>query len=427
MTTGAVLAGIIAKRSGSSLPLRQVSAAAQPSGAFNTGALLVRCRARAIVFADTTTLKFRFPLYSGQNSTASQVNWPAGTTFTASLECPVGTTTGTPSPTLVRFLFSGVNVVTSPSGGRIDSDELPASAFGLTKFTAGDIYWIKLEITPGSTPFNIPALDTTGNNNFHITGESYWANGTSSVDIPGPIVAQGGTINNFIMMRPTLILGRHNGFAIAGLGDSKTWGQATPPWNTNGDGSQASGGPFMQGALAAGVSFAKFARGGAKASDWDANSVELLDCMQYFTHASTWFGANDILSSDAPTVETGFTALWSLLHAANPSLKILGCFPSIRTTSTDEFVTTANQTPVAGFAATGSVRSTVTAWMTTQVGGALVGTYDLGPADADATVIDVWKVSGAVFFATPEGTHANLNIQSGFEAPVIQGVVAALT
>jgi len=107
------------------------------------------------------------------------------------------------------------------------------------------------------------------------------------------------------------------------------------------------------------------------------------------------FGANDCLTRTAEQIIAGYTSLISRFRAKG-ILKIIGVTIMPRTTSTDAWATTANQTPATGFGV-GGVRDVVNAWIKSTP---LLNGY-IDPCPVVEAPGNVWKTGGK----TTDGIH----------------------
>lgn len=121
------------------------------------------------------------------------------------------------------------------------------------------------------------------------------------------------------------------------------------------------------------------------------------------THVLWQAGGNDIGSSVAAgaviKLNKQGAALWRARGAA-----VSFCTPLPRTTSTDAFVTTANQTPATGFAAAGALDVYTYAIRYGSFGlNSDFGIFEARSAAEDPTTPNVWRVDGGA--TTTEGSH----------------------
>lgn len=205
----------------------------------------------------------------------------------------------------VPILFSGARSKVMSSGDNdIQTDELPASSFSLTKFAQGTTGFIRIQssFAAGQTD-TLPntAQGGTGSSGYYVDPTK--VNVTNGVDGTGIFtysMINGGVNGTDAINAPgsfvPMLLGRHNSSAVAFLGDSKT--------NGTGDTATAYGATGMGRALLANPTLAAGARSGINfgcpngvAADC-ATSVggtpvsALTNYYKYCTHAVVGYGTN---------------------------------------------------------------------------------------------------------------------------------------
>lgn len=336
--------------------------------------------------------------------------------------------------------FSGGRTKVIANGDTdIQSDPLLASAFGLSSFAQGTTGYIRMRITiatPATDKMpvgNSPTLVST-----KVKYDTTKVSVTNGVDSTGEIAYSmiNGGVNGVdaIFCNPFLpvILGRY----ITGdpptwilAGDSKTYG--------TGDAGSAQGvfglsrAMFPNAALAAGA-YSNWNIGcpSGIGNDWAGGTPsKLTGYLKYARYAVEHYGTNSLTIAQS-------TAIHATLRANGIQHIVVGNLRP-RTTSTDTWITEANQTIVANW---GPAVSTLATFETALQ--ALVAA-DLTYFDATAMLgVDPykWVISGAANYATADGIHptpagyelqvgSNGSIirQSGTTTNTLRSVIAALT
>jgi lysophospholipase L1-like esterase len=323
----------------------------------------------------------------------------------------------------------GGNDTPAPSGTMMALDELDASAFGKAGFAAGDVIWLLQEYDYPAINGALPITDGTGAASSGVTGEGVYFGGATSIGASGTLVAGGGTAQLTRMNRPLLVLGRHDGVAVAAIGDSIPFGKNVA--NPTNDGSTSGGYP-ARAAYAAGVALAKICRAGTTTAQFTLGTAPIrLSLMPYFTHVWFALGFNDInpggdqAAATNAAIDTGL----GLIRAANGGIRIQLQAITIRTNA-GSGTSTAGQTVSTGYAAGGaSERGIVNAHLATLVGSnGVVGVTDLTGAMADATATDKWFIDAGPTnnYATSDGAHPT-QAMDGLMATAAQPVIAGFT
>lgn len=139
------------------------------------------------------------------------------------------------------------------------------------------------------------------------------------------------------------------------------------------------------------------------ARNTDANAWQKRAVYQYATHGICALGINQLQP-------TGLTTQYNLLRANWVAMKMAGLkvyqtliSPSVDTT--DTYITTANQTPRAGFEP-GGIRDQLNAMILAAVGdGVLDGVIDPNPYWEDPANHGKWPINGSANYATTDGIH----------------------
>lgn len=315
--------------------------------------------------------------------------------------------------TTVGLTASGVSPTTVTNGEALHQwDAILPSAFGLSKFAKGTQVWWRIGV---EVPTNGSIAYTVDNTNTVITGEAgiSMATGVASlVTGNGALPGTGGsyTVTNFLRT-PLAVLGVpltavHSIFAY---GDSITFGVGDA-W---GDGINGAGGWFKRGnaLLTNPLPYVSMAVPGGFASD-DGTTVSAILASKrwalapYCTAFVCAYGTNDI--NGGASAATLTANLQTIRQAAKtfPFMQFIAQAQIIpRTTSTDSWATAANQTPVTGFAVSGT-RDTVNSNIAADI-----GVYGLsGVIQFDLDVEDQvnpskWITNGTASYPTIDGVH----------------------
>ncbi len=394
-------------------PRRAVSAgSAVPTGIQQLDAqtTLVRIRTRHAILADTRRLRAVFALFHvNDDGVEVATPIPAGTTLAVSFE--LAAARGAADRTLARATFGAQSMLASSAGDVAETDPLDlATAFGgdINGVGPGDTVWIKQEWRFPAGAATLPITDSSGSST-GVAGEGCFYGGTGSVDVPGSLATQGGTPRLNRLLRPFLVLGEHREVAVAGIGDSITFGKGAA--NPAGDGSNATnGGWFAMAAYAAGRPHTKLAKPGDRAAFWTAANAgrRIAAAAAFHSHALIALGTNDLADNDdqSAALLAAHRALRGQLKAANPRLVLhAGQVPLRISSSSDNYTTLSGQRPTPGYATTDSERRTANDGLRQSVGSDLDGVFDLNPAMADVEQTDRWKVNGTANWFTSDGTH----------------------
>lgn len=136
--------------------------------------------------------------------------------------------------------------------------------------------------------------------------------------------------------------------------------------------------------------------------------AQRLTMLKYCSHVVFNLGTNDI--PDALTLaqfQTRYTTAWMSLSRYGVKIYQVKILP--RTTSTDSWVTAANQSYVTGFAP-GGLRDQLNAWFLTQVGVSIDGVIDTSQYVEDQANLGKWKTDGSTAnLTTSDGLHLSPN------------------
>lgn len=437
----------VTARGGSTLRLvASGTAEAQGPAALGTGNTLIQYRSRHVVMADCTAFIHDEPLYYVDPGTYADVPYlpDAGAVFNMAVE--IGTVAaGSPTSQFQPAAFSGRSSYVSSGAeitGWFSTDSITAASFGLSKFTKGDILWFRRAWQFAATRSWL-ANDISDATN-PAGGESVRGATDASfnkVNGTGAFTGTAGTaLASSRFLRPYAVRAVHNSPAVLGLGDSIMDGKGG---NRNGDGSatNVSGGCYVYAFYNANVAFHKAARDGntianlGNASKMPFRLAAL--AAGFYTHALCNAGTNDIGSASAATAITRVATATALWKTSWPGLKVVWdtCFP--RTTSTDAWATTTNQSainknganqfgPNPAYGSGTDVLTAFRAGVAGLVGTSLTAQVNGASAFADPTLTYLLPVTGAASYASTDGTHPTNALQVIIGAALASQLPAAL-
>jgi hypothetical protein len=219
-----------------------------------------------------------------------------------------------------------------------------------------------------------------------------------------------------------------NAVAIAIIGDSIADGTDDSPPERG----------YIQRAVEPYFAYVKMAMGGESAAGFIGTTAgSRRDFCSYSTDAIYEYGVNDLVSSTLAQLQASALAGW--LGIPTVRQNIWACMLTPRTTSTDLFATTVNQTFTtnAGPAQTRGLYNawlldgapmddtfapwrvlptgTVTAVRAGSRGHPLTGVFNVAPYSATS---DKWVVTGAANYATDDGTHPSTVIPTAMAAAI---------
>lgn len=415
--------------------------------------VLIQYRSRHMVMQDVTSLTLDEALFyvDGTNYNDVVRALPAGAVLNAALETE--TIAGASSVAVQPFVYggSGTYTATGNETNWLSTDALQASAFGLTKFTKGDILWVRRAIlfpATGASWLVNDASDATS----PTSGESVRGatdNTFNRVNATGAFSGTAGTaLASSRFLRPMSLRGLHSGAAVKGIGDSILHGKGG---NRNGDGSATNtpGGTFTRAFYLAGIAFQKSGRDGNRIQYFTAAKmpVRLAQLAAgHYTHVYSNAGTNDLNANPvganaSPAAGTALKALddaITLFKAQIPGLKVIWNKVICRTTSTDSFATLANQTVLnAGGAlqfgpnpAEGTGTDNLTPFndaldsrVTT---GSIAYVTNSNPGVSDPTNSYRWKSNGTAGSATTDGAHPTTAAQVDGSSAITGNLTAAV-
>jgi lysophospholipase L1-like esterase len=312
--------------------------------------------------------------------------------------------TGAPTVT-VRLQFSGQDVGNLVSGvEEYITDPVYPGQFGLSKFAANTVFWIRQRRTHASVGNRFSGCVGSA-----VSGEiAYFSDGLSTNQVPltGALTLPSGGASISDIQQPMAVLGlaRRHDIAVFGIGDSIMVGNN----DSTGDGS-AGGGWFARGLFNVNSRTIPWGRMGIASSTVNglvSNFTKRKALLKYYTHAIVHYGTNDMASGSRTAaqtlgdLQTLATALKSFSGSKIRHIALSLVIP--RTTSTDSFATVVNQTPVSDFETGGTERDALNTSIIAAVGASGIDAYlDLNTAFADGTALDKW---GAPSFTT-DGVH----------------------
>lgn len=329
-----------------------------------------------------------------------------------------------------RVTFSGADSATVSPGANLVSDPLASSALGgAAAFTQGSTGFIRCRLRVVNPATNkIPQCGgLRGTNSAGIKCDPTKINFTNGVVSTGAYtytMINGGVFGtdaaaDSAVLAP-MFLGRHTASSIGFLGDSKTFG-------TGDTAVGATGALGMTRALFPNASSTTGAKCGInfgcpsgvaldclQGANVDSSTAPLVDVYKYITHAVVGYGTN-------ATNLTNQQALHAQLRAAGIA-KIIQRSLTPRTTSTDSFATTANQTIAANWGIGSTTETFENALAALPASDPDMTYYQSLGERAATSGADYWKwlVNGTANYATSDGLHEKA---VGYEANITTGNV----
>jgi lysophospholipase L1-like esterase len=299
----------------------------------------------------------------------------------------------------------------------IQCDAISPSAFSLTKFTRDEKYWLRILVQVPAAGNVLPkgqGYNGSRGGTFP-TWVGYAFDPTENTTVPdvdgtGTIGTGNGIFNNNVNPIPYVVLGRFK------TGDPATWlGIGDSIMDTSNDTLTNVGfaGYFAR-AMTNDTFTANFVGGmdfgvsGGLAALWSGTNIAKATAYwKYAKYATEEFGTNNfaVSAQSLATMQGQQTTLWTqMLGISGGPTKILRSKLLPRTTSTDTFLTEANQTAVAGGFVAGGNADLANQWFDTLVGTTLASTVSF----TTLLGVDPWKwvVDGVTpSYATSDGTH----------------------
>lgn len=331
-----------------------------------------------------------------------------------------------------RFRFGGANVGAVAAGGFLVSDAVVPSAFGLASFPRASQWLLTVRRTLGASTDGLPWMGANESLSWETEYEYQYASGTSAAAAvaaayldASPTLAQASVTatkqvttgiappntgaSGIGVMGGVVLLGRATGAtrAVVVLGDSIADGnndvQAPPP-TRHGNGIFGRAIADAAGAPLAGM--VKCTLSGDRAQWFAGANAQRRTHLPYAGIAVVEYGVNDIAGGRTyAQVYADLKTIWALCKAQGVKWVIQTTLPP-KTTSTDAFATTANQTPAAGFEP-GGIRDQLNAQIKADAlarANGLDDVMDVAAALQDGTLPNRWAAPGGVA-QTADGTH----------------------
>lgn len=365
----------------------------------STGTQLRRTsRSKIIIGADCTELKFMVPnKFVAAAAITSNTN--AVTINKMALEKVTG------GAAYVAATFSGSASATNSAGNAwLTSDAITASAFGLSKFSRGEEYWLRMDEGVTTATHKFISLRETGSvsssaattSNFSVLYDP----GTATIsDVYGTGgITNTGTGRTTCEMACVVTLGKMSASqsVFVGVGDSIVEHLSDSVSHTMG--------LFGRSLFDAGLSAnprpgINLGRGSSASSLWQASGAAFLtDMLQYGNVLVDDYGTNG--PGTAPTYPEN-NAIWAAARALNYKRVIrLALLP--RATSSDTFITEANQTVDAGFGG-GASLTLFQSYLSTN--SALFDALLPLTSIRAGSNTNKWVVNGVANYATSDGIH----------------------
>lgn len=245
-----------------------------------------------------------------------------------------------------RFTYGGSATGTIPSGqARYISDSLYPAEFGLAEFTDGDFFVRERRVVTAGQFItrHSSGRDYTGERTVQHTGVA-----ASQLMNTGALTMPEGGSAIGVACSPVLIIGRPIGAprsAWVTIGDSLAVGEDDAYFGSQSDGSDGAG-AFGRACYQHNLPFAHFGWSGTRGAVFAAGFRGRREYLDYFHGAYVQYGTNDGAQSVTPA------AMWAVLKIIYAALRahgiswIIGGTIPVRTTSTDAWATTGNQTQV---------------------------------------------------------------------------------
>jgi hypothetical protein len=341
---------------------------------FNSG--MTQLMSRSVHFATQTisSLKIAIPNWYLPDGTASVETATGGTaTVTASVEYPSGTYT--------QIKFSGSATGTIASGNTLISDYTTVSIPQNAQF------WVRIYWQNPSGVIYVSTLPTSG------LGTGYNGGTTGVVDY----TMSNGTIGSTNTYFPPLaIIGMTTKSSIIIIGDSRAWGLG----DTNADLLGNFGNLTRQ--LGNNFGYTNLAVSGHTLQAWLSSHAQAASLFIYATHIIDAYQYNDLftLNITSATAISQATSVQTIVKALGK--KIINVTVGPRTTSTDSWATTANQTLYNSTQNT--ARIAFNTWIRNGSNGE-DGYIDIAAFEESYINSGKWAVNGVANFFTSDGIH----------------------
>lgn len=359
-----------------------------------TGLVATRCLAPISRNTTYRQLMSRSPHYARTAITSLQImiaNWfvnPASThaeigtgsdaTVTASIEYPANTFT--------QVLFSGVASGTVP-----DVSQLLSDAVSVT-IPKDALFWVRIYWVSTTGVLSIPHdLSGTG---LPGAGLEVGVSGITDKTMSGTVTTAD---NEF---PPVAIIGTTSQPSVVIVGDSIGLGDSSK--ETIGDASGDFG--VVARSIGPSYAYASLCQNGDQGEDFVASHTNREAIFAYASHLICEYGSNDFYTVGASqaTVKATLQTIWGYMTARGGKAYQTTITP--RTTSTDSWATTGNQTLVSG---TVDARRT---GLNDELRGGLTGLegyFDVADAIETSRNSGIWRVTGSANGHTTDGIHPN--------------------
>lgn len=301
------------------------------------------------------------------------------------------------------------------NGGYVVTEQILPSAFGLSEFPANALLWARTDTThsssddwpfPGDGSSSVYSVEARAGNPIGQISNA----ATSQLLNSGPITTPAGGLQDYRCFGPAAIIGEwadEHDISLMLDGDSIPSG-----YNDTQDNGITGGGFITHGTRSVGggiIPSVKIARASERALNWGTAPFRKY-LMRFCTHYISNIGTNDIQvdSRTAAQVLANKQTIWADFRANGAGPQYVIDVPlAPRVTSTDSYVTTANQTPASVRFNVGANRDQLNSSIL-----ALLGQSN-GPDDIidvnldwqDVTDTKAWKVTGVPNAPTSDGTH----------------------
>lgn len=315
----------------------------------------------------------------------------------------------------VMASFGGASTRSIAAGAWALSDPIYPAAFGLSEFPANWDAFVRTGciVSSGqSWPFTEYQQYETIAGVYAVVSNSASSQIAGTGPLAIPTGGATGSSPNIGCFGPSAILGKWKGagdISVLALGDSIVDGLGDVTDNGT------AGGGFINRGLRSvagrSVPFLKISKSGERVekfwSDWTSGFYRR-HMMQYATHLIDEFGTNDLFfGGTLAAILTNKQRIWECFRCIGKGPRRVSNIPLMpRTTTTDAFVTVANQTPVANYGigqGRDSFNSSVTALVGQSSGPDQV--IDVNMAIEDQTVKARWRVNGIAGAPTSDGIH----------------------
>lgn len=330
----------------------------------------------------------------------------------------------------VPFTWDGGNQLgTIVNGAALyTSDKLKASAFGLSKFTKNTQVWLRrcIEVPSGgkffSTAAYVPAI-TDDIVVYMVTGTASQVTGNGPLNTTTPYTSNNDLYSHHALLGRPL---RASARSILLVGDSIMQGTG----DNQGDGYSGAGGWGQRGlaAMTQPIPWTRIAHVGTTMSSWGDTAAAMIASQKrfalfpYVTDVFNDYGHNDPPATAAATM----SRLLEFAKAAR-SLGVKRCYQMMitgRTTSTDSWATTANQTEATDYTSA-AFMDQLNQLIPTHVNSTeFDAVFDPRPYVHDATFPYRWIANGTANYSTVDGTHFSSAFQ-GVSAGQVGAAFAA--